>query len=455
MHRLTVSVLASALSAVCVLLASDEARAQDSHYWSQQFGPRASLLSGAVIGSSSDISGTFYNPGALALAERLPFAISADVFERETITLEDGAGSGVDLATSRSGIRPSLLAGSISTKVFGSDVLAYSVLTRSRASSSINAELIASGADIPPDLGLEELVGIAHIDDAFKDLWAGISYSHQLSSSFALGLTRYGAIRSQRRRTEGIQETIDTSGAPLVRIDIRGGNYNTLRTLAKVGGYLAAGPFSAGVTLTTPSLHITGSGQLELNAGEFSRDTIVLAANVQTDLPATYKSPLSIGFGLGYQLGKARINASGEWFDAIDPYVVLQGEDFVSQEPQEVLTPDVVQAVDDVFNWAVGLEYLFSGNTTGYASFATDKSGFTAEIERTDLSLASYDLQSVFAGVDFIVRNTRLTLGAGYRWGSSLARRVTELLGGDEGDFNAKYVYRSLRLLFGFELGLN
>ena len=87
--------------------------AQDSQYWTQQYGPRASLLSGAVIGSVGDISGTFYNPGALGLADELAFAISADVYEYESITIEDGAGRGVDLGTTKSGVRPSLLAGTI------------------------------------------------------------------------------------------------------------------------------------------------------------------------------------------------------------------------------------------------------------------------------------------------------------------------------------------------------
>ncbi len=51
---------ATALSAGCILLVPAGAKAQDAHYWTAQFGPRASLLGGAVIGSISDVSGTFY-----------------------------------------------------------------------------------------------------------------------------------------------------------------------------------------------------------------------------------------------------------------------------------------------------------------------------------------------------------------------------------------------------------
>jgi len=36
--------------------------AQENNYWSIQYGTRSTLLGGAVIGSVSDLSATFYNP---------------------------------------------------------------------------------------------------------------------------------------------------------------------------------------------------------------------------------------------------------------------------------------------------------------------------------------------------------------------------------------------------------
>lgn len=55
---LTVSVL---------LIISSQAFSQDSHYWNIQYGTKATLLGGAVIGSVSDLSATYYNPGAISL----------------------------------------------------------------------------------------------------------------------------------------------------------------------------------------------------------------------------------------------------------------------------------------------------------------------------------------------------------------------------------------------------
>ena len=443
----------TALSAACILLVPAGARAQDANYWSDQYGPRASLLGGAVIGSIDDVSGTFYNPGSLALAESLPFTLSTSVYEYENILLEDGAGSGIDLATTRTGIRPSLIAGTITSELLGSDVLAYSVLTRQRTTSDVGAEIIASGADLPVGLGLEHLVGIARIQGRSSDLWAGLSYSHAFGSSFGAGLSWYGAQRSQSRQREGIATAIATDGSPSVTIDMRGGSYSTFRTLAKLGGYFVSGSVSAGVTVTTPSLHITGSGEFGVNGAIFTSDTTALTADIQTDLSAKYKSPLSVGLGFGWQIGKARINASGEWFDAIDPYVVMEGEEFVTQVPAVVQSFDVVHAVDDVFNWGIGVGYSLTESIIGYGSFATDYSAVSDDVQRADLSLAPVDLYSAFLGTEFEVRLARVTIGAGYAWGNRAADRLTDLIG-DE-DIEAQYVYHRFRLLFGFELVTN
>jgi hypothetical protein len=47
-----------------------------------------------------------------------------------------------------------------------------------------------------------------------------------------------------------------------------------------------------------------------------------------------------------------------------------------------------------------------------------------------------------------------LTLGFGYGWGSKVDQALTDLLREEDPDFEATFVYRSLRFLFGFEIGV-
>jgi hypothetical protein len=223
--------------------------------------------------------------------------------------------------------------------------------------------------------------------------------------------------------------------------------------LAKVGTSFVGGPFTAGLTLTTPSLHISGSGELGFNTGVFGTDTTALAATVQPDLPAEFKSPLSIGGGAAFRLGSTRLHASGEWFQAIDPYFVMQGQDFVAQQPADTFAVDAVQAMDAVLNWAVGVEHAFSQKVSAYVSYLADNSGLTDNVQRAGLSILPIDISTVTAGADFGVGILRFTLGFGYGWGSKVDQQLTDLINQNDPDFEATYVYRSMRFIFGIEVG--
>jgi len=70
---------------------------QTTHYWNIQYGTRSTLLGGAVIGSVSDLSATYYNPGAVALFEDTKFILSAEAYQFDNYTVKDGADEGEDL----------------------------------------------------------------------------------------------------------------------------------------------------------------------------------------------------------------------------------------------------------------------------------------------------------------------------------------------------------------------
>jgi hypothetical protein len=444
------------ITSLAVLCVSAPLAAQDSHYWTMQYGPRSSLLGGAVIGSVDDVSATFYNPGALGLADDLAFAVSTNVFEYSLVSLEDGGGEGVDLGTSKSGIRPSLIAGSITRSLFGNGTLAYSALTRMKGSQDLAGYAILTADEIPPELGLDDAAGLVSYDGQFNEIWAGLSYAHPFGSHLSLGMSWYGAFRSQDRGRQTVSEAVDTAGVGRARLDMAAGKYNSVRTLLKFGAFTTVGPVTAGATLTTPSLHITGSGELGLNEGTFWPDSTSLAATIQTDLPAEFKSPLSVGFGGAVRLGNTRLHASAEWFDAIAPYVVIQGEEFVTQEPEVTRTPAARQQLDEVLNWGAGVEHAFSARFSAYASYYTDNSGLTDKMTDPlpDLSILPIDIQTITVGSDFVVSSARFTLGVGYGWGKKLDQNLTDALKGEDEEFAATFTYRNIRLIFGFEIGI-
>lgn len=433
------------------------AAAQDAHYWTLQYGPKSSLLGGAVIGSVDDVSATFYNPGALARARSLSFAVSTNVFEISKISLENGGGQGVDIGRQVSGLRPSMVAGTVADSLFGGKgVLGYSAMNRLKGSQDLEGQIGLESEEIDPDLNLKDLLGIVRFEGEFSDFWAGLTYGHRLGRNFGIGATGYLAARSQNRRLEALDQAISTSREGRASVTIASGSYTAVRLLAKIGLFARFADLTAGVTLTTPGANIYGDGELSYNSGTFTPDSAGLAYTLQKGLPTVYKSPLSIGGGVGLPVGPLRIHASAEWFDRIDPYVVIQGRDIHAQEPENVVIPiDAVHEVDAVLNWGVGCEFDVSRKFTGYLSYYQDNSSLGDDIERSSLAVMPFDIETLLLGTDFEVGPARLTLGLGYGWGEKMDTELTNVIDpeGDRG-LEALFVFRSLRALFGFEVGV-
>jgi hypothetical protein len=403
-----------------------------------------------------DVSGTFYNPGAVAQATDLTFAVSTNVFSYTGVSVEDGAGDGVDLGTAKSGLMPSLVAGTIKRDLFGgAGILAYSALTRARGVQDLAGAVFRTSDDLPPESDLKDVAGGVDFTGRYNDLWGGLTYSHALGDHIGLGVTWYGALRSQNRTQRSTVLLVETDGSGLSATDDFNAKYTAFRTLFKFGGYVGVGPITGGITVTTPSIHLAGSGQLGLNQSTIGADTTAILAGIQTDLPAEYRSPLSIGGGLAWRLGPVRLHGSLEWFDKVDPYVVVQGDSLYAQVPEgEGIILDGVHEQTDVLNWALGLEYAINETFSGYLSYFLDNSTLDDDIERADLSGLPIDIKTITLGTDFKVGTALLTLGIGYGWGSELDQELTDVLRQDDPDFQATYVYRSIKLLFGFEIGV-
>ena len=105
------------------------ASAQDAHYWTDQFGNRARLLGGAVVGSARDLSATYYNPGGLALVPTAEILLAGNVLNYTRYDAITGPQQ-QKLSSSTFGLSPSLFAGEVPSNVVGNNRVAYSFLTR-------------------------------------------------------------------------------------------------------------------------------------------------------------------------------------------------------------------------------------------------------------------------------------------------------------------------------------
>ncbi len=429
-----------------VLLVPGLVAAQDAHYWTNQYGTRAELLGGLVVGGLVDLSSTYYNPGALAHITSPTVILTTDAWEIVTIRLDNGAGEEFDLSSTRLRAAPRIFAVQIPSQ--SKHRYAVSVLTRHDFDLEVEA-----GTSIPRDSIPGGASGTAASAEtarraSLSEGWAGFTWSYPLSDRVGLGATGYLALRSQRRRRQLTAALVDTSGgaATISYDDLR---YWNLRALAKVGLQVNLDPIRLGMSVTTPGLSLLGEGETKVNVATVIADTLNsagLVANMQRGLPATYRSALAIAVGAEYDLGRTSLYVTGEWFNGVGAYRVVDAEPFVGQTTGDTLSVDIIQSLSPVVNVGVAVEHTLSEVVELYGAVATDRSADDGGED--PLSTATWDILHFTAGAAFRIGSSDLTLGASYGYGNGDTLPLDFL--GLPTDVTG--TYRSFKLILGFQL---
>ncbi len=392
-------------------------RAQDGHYWSNQYGTRAELLGGAVVGSIIDLSSSYYNPGALAIMPDPSVLLSGQALAQEKITVRDSTGADTGLDQHTFGSAPRLFA----TLVPLSDqIFAFSVLTRQDFSlnthsfSSIQLQL-PSG----PEPGTSEY----YIDQDLSETWIGITWARRLREEMGFGITPYMAVRSNRVRHQRLAGAMDEGGeaAALAVVDYY--QYTHYRLLFKAGLTWKSPTWTAGLTITTPSL---GLGFLSGGEAEYTRTVVgvdldadgsadnVVAEGQSGDVDSDYRSPLSIAVGFSIPIDANTIHVSAEWFNGVDRYSVLEGAR-IGGDHGLTLEQRLQQELRSIVNIGVGFERVLRQDLNVFGAFTSDLSALPDDLPAGQLS--GWNLYHVTGGAAFNFRGLDLTGGLVYSFG--------------------------------------
>jgi hypothetical protein len=401
--------------ALVFLSAVPRLAAQDTQYWSIQYGPVGQLVGGQLIGGVSDLSATFYNPGALSLRNESSYLLSTESFQWETITTEAQPGLEVlDTSSSRLGAAPSLLAG-VLPRWLGEDTrLAWSFLTRQKLEARLGQRI----TDPIPVPGVRSAAE-SYLDQRVEEDWAGLTISHPVSRTVGLGLTWYGVYRGQRTRAELSAQSVAPQGTALSASGVSDVEYSHYRTLAKLGVAWRTELWNAGVSVTTPSLGAFGSGKtaytLSVAGADANGDGVpeppVLVTSTLEGLDSDYRSPWAVGAGVSRRVGQTRLYASAEWFGAVDRFTVIavpEGTPGASGLSQELRS---------VVNGGLGFERVVSDDVSVYGAFHTDFSASKGGVDE-NVAVSDWDLFHVSGGLSFRFRDNRFTLGASWAFGS-------------------------------------
>ena len=440
---------ASLIAASIVAVAFDAA-AQDTHYWTYQYGARANLLSGAVVGSVVDISAAYYNPGALSLVEDISLIATQKVFELSSLTFDPEVGIDASLSDLRLDLAPGYFAGIIPFHFLGNDVLAYSLFTRYLFKSDVTAVAQGDLAEVTDSLTGDFFKSTGFLRN-LNETWVGVSYSSPFQDVMGLGLTAYVSYRSQKGTTGFLFESLNDSGESLMSIRDRGFSYWNAAILFKGGiafDWLGA---SVGLTVTTPRINLFGEGKVLFNRSLFNSEN-VFVADYQEGLSSTYKTPWSVALGAAYKRESTTVHITTEYFAPVSEFAVLSPEPFIGQSTGDTIAAQLTLELDDVLNFGLGLEHTFRPHLSGYVSFRTD---FSAAVEgsdeTTDMGVTNWDIYFITAGTAFRIGNADLTAGLAFGWGSSKSQ-LPEDPGLPSPSPKVAMKYRTLRLIIAFAI---
>jgi len=446
--------------ALGIALAASPAIAQDTQNWTRTYGPVSTLLGGVVVGSVSDLSATFYNPGALSLAEDPRFTLSLDSLESSQVTSPNGAGPGIALESGRLATAPSFFAGDATPRWMKGGHLGYAFLTRSDLDVRVEARRIfAPPAATAAQADVAAASASIVLESRLTEVWGGVTWSHRLGQRLGVGVSQFVAIRNQNQRFEAVATSVATAGeSGATALVDESFEYWHVRTLWKLGVAYHGSRFRAGMALTTPGVALSGNGRAAVTRSSVAPGSGELTASAQARLPAAYRNPWSVAVGASYRVRGTTVHAATEWFSAVGTYEVVSGAPTTSYPSGTVRTPRLTTALTSVVAFGAGVQQALGRGVLVYASATKDPSSLDRSVA-TSLSVSSWDIVSLQAGATFPVGRVDWAFGLGYAFGRDevppLASldQVTPGTALDPGPGAVEVRYSSLRLLFGLTFG--
>jgi len=453
---------------------------QDTHYWTQQFGTRSSLLSGAVVAGAKDNSMVYYNPGAIGLIDSSSVSVNASLYQLERYKITSGAGDQLDIKGTEFGNIPLMIAGLINLNIDNRLTFGYMIASPIlfEFKSTSRADDFYDIVDEEESPGEEEFIGQFSIDGRVKETQVSIAAGYKQSGHLGYGANLAFTTRSHDYSKNIFSRFIlNTPGTDLNtvtsdRVAIM--DYFQVRVHLKAGISYMRDDLAIGFTLTTPSLTAYSSATVfadvtanNINWKDNGRINLI-ANDRQESLDARYKTPLSMAAGITRSWTGSSLNFSAEFFSGIKKYKLIEAapnafvrpaSDFEELASDDFLT--VYEAAKPVFNVAVGYEHDFSKNFGITAGFRTNFSSYDPEVRNNKTKniqpqLTTWNIYYTTLGFTFKNDRNDLTIGLQFGYGNDSQRQITNLTNPEEGDLlqgalvDVTASYKSLGFIFGY-----
>lgn len=462
-------------SLLLVCAACITVRPQDNHYWSQQYGARTSMLAGSVVAGVRDNSAVYYNPGAAGFIGGNSLSVNANTYGYLHYTIDNGAGDGLNLKYQGIGFYPQLLSGLVRFKALPEWTFTYALITRHQSTVNFNERYRTFTDVIPQSPGLEPYIAAYEYQDQVNEQWGGLGAAYQLSEYFSVGVTTFVSYRFEKYRFAKYARAIpeDDIEAVVSTSNYDDLNFNNFNILWKAGLAFEYGRVRVGLAVTTPSVNLYGTAEMQRENSRYNLDLHLeadryydqIAIDRQAGLDAEFKNPLSIAFGGEYVYEDASISCTIEYFAPVSAYKMVSAEPLPYLYPAENPPPSdeflsVSMNADEVLNIAIGAEQQVAEDITVLFGFRTDFDFYKnpEELEYPRMKYSRMDLFHFSSGFSVRYDEHFLTAGLTYTYGTksgadqlvSFTRPLnSRMLYGEERE-NADYTLHGISFVLGY-----
>ncbi|MNK09815.1 Outer membrane protein transport protein (OMPP1/FadL/TodX) [compost metagenome] len=458
---------------------------QDFHYWTDQFGIKATALGGAVVGGQDDHSMVFYNAAAMSLVQNPSLSFSINAYQYRTFKQKNGLGPGQNLESSDYATIPNMMAGIFVFRKNPKWRVGYQVISRNVYNNKL--DLYNSGnydaLDLPGD---ETFVSSYAYEIHTGEYWAGLSVSYQATPHLSFGLSHMGAYKTTKYYNNYSITVLppDTSSSEITRFaSTMSFNYWNVKALFKPSMLLQYPKFRLGMTFTLPSISVIGKGNFYREISTLNMNDILpidfAVISQARKSKAQHKLPASFSLGISTQLGaKCWLHLSAETFLAQKYYLIHKGKEETEHYPailSDSLITDLFgkqaflsygEEYKPVTNVGIGLDLKLSDQLSLQCGAHTDfnyNKFRVYEFSRQTIQATQYDRMVTSVGGNYLLNNGK-RFALAFEFGFSLPKTTdyavdfttpNEARNGLLGDtaHGAKTYAYSYKLMFELTLG--
>lgn len=372
-----------------VLGSAIAATAGEANYQPYIVGERAAGMGGAVVATADGMDASFYNPAGLGREKHNSISVNGTLYGIQRFETEDAAFPGEDLDISSFVTIPTGL--SAVKKLKEGTAVSFSVFVPSQTSAR----------------EIKVFTERQHFYNFSQDeqtLMLGPSIGHALDDRLSIGASVFGLYTTAN-------DFENLYWGDYSYTYTQNYKYSVLGVIGTLGvQYRFADEWSAGLTVTTPSGTLTGSGRVQLSEVQGDEQVSRAEAIYYDDLEADNGLPAQVRFGIGWRrpdVGSAGLDITHH---LARNFAAMEGE----QDDKPVIIRKERKAVTDV---QVGGEFILRKRFPLRAGFFTSfSSAPDLDVEKTSMP-SQIDLYGLTTSIGAVGENVVLNFGLSYVWG--------------------------------------